>query len=315
MTAKALVSNLSNGAYVSLGLATPGQRPQTIARYACASLRDFNEAVLSFLRDNGDPELAGAAFATSGWEVDGQVDLVHYGFQLSRSALRDMLNVPRVNIVNEFVAKALAVPALTDDERVQVCGGSAMPEQVMVILGPTIGFGGALLAPDGMGRWTASHCEGGHADFAPGNLLEVEILKLLMASFGHVSRERAVSIPGLVNIYQCLAIIEGFDRHDIEAQEIVAKACCEDERALHAIRVQTEIFAGTASDYALMTGARGGVYLSGQLLGLLGGLFDHNVFSNRFYEKGRATSYVRDIPVFQIVADDEEIMGLSTLFE
>jgi len=146
MTTKVFLCNISNGAYISLALAEPGQRPKSIGRYACASYEDFRQAVLTFLHDNGLPRLSGAAFSTSGWETDGQVDLVHYGFTLRREALRGLLNVHRVNVVNEFVAKALALPNLATDERIQVCDGQAMPEQVMVILGPTIGFGGALLA-------------------------------------------------------------------------------------------------------------------------------------------------------------------------
>ena len=314
MPSKALLCNISNGAYISLALANEGRRPETITRYACASLDDLNSALLSFLEGHGHPPLAGAAFSTSGWEVDGEVDLVHYGFSLSNRDLRALLNVSRVSIVNEFVAKALAIPSLGEHERLQVCGGQAMREQVIVILGPTVGFGGALLAPDGMGRWTASHCEGGHSDFAPGNMLEVDILKLLMAKYGHVSRERAVSIPGLVDLWQCLCVLDGGDDCEITAEEIVALAYAEDERALKAIRIQTEVFAGTAADYALITGARGGVYLSGTLLDLLGDLFDHAVFSQRFHAKGRVSSYVRDIPVFKVTADDTEILGLSTLF-
>ena len=314
MPSKALLCNISNGAYISLALADQGQRPETITRYACASLDDVNDAMLAFLEGHGHPKLAGAAFSTSGWEVDGEVDLVHFGFRLSNRDLSALLNVPRVSILNEFVAKALAIPSLADNERLKVCGGQAMREQVMVILGPTIGFGGALLAPDGMGRWTASHCEGGHSDFAPGNMLEVEILKLLMAKYGHVSRERAVSIPGLVDLWQCLCILDGEDNCDITPEEIVALAYADDERALKTIRIQTEVFAGTAADYALITGARGGVYLSGTLLDLLGDLFDHEVFSQRFHNKGRVSSYVRDIPVFKVTAEDSEILGLSTLF-
>ncbi len=319
MSSKAFLCNISNGSYLSLALAEPGQRPGVISRYACASVEDFNESVLQFLEGHGNPTLAGAAFATSGWEVDGEVDLVHYGFALKRDALRTILNVARVNIVNEFVAKALALPGLAEDEREKVCDGEALPEQVMTILGPTVGFGGALLAPDGMGSWTASHCEGGHSDFAAGTLLEVEILKLLLIKYGHVSRERVVSIPGLIDIWHCLGVIEGTEVNDTEteitAEQIVALAYADHERARQTIRIQTEAFAGTASDYALITGARGGVYLSGDLLELLGELFDHEVFARRFHDKGRASSYVRDIPVYKVVAKDVELVGLSTLFD
>ncbi len=317
MTSKTLLCDISNGSYISLALALPGHRPEVISRYACHSLEDFNRVVSRFLEGHGHPRLIGGAFSTSGWEVDGAVDLVHYGFSINRSGLRDLLNVSRVHIVNEFVAKALAIPSLGGNERVQVCGGQALPEQVMVILGPTIGFGGALLVSDGIGRWTASHCEGGHSDFAACNMLEVEILKILMAKYGHVSRERVVSIPGLVELWHCLGIIENAPEaaDDITPEQIVALAYTDHPRARQAIRVQTEIFAGTASDFALITGARGGVYLSGELLDLLDDLFDYDVFAQRFRDKGRVSSYVRDIPVFKVIAPDIELVGISTLFE
>jgi len=294
-----------------MGLATPGLRPETVSRYGVTDFAEFQDAVLTFLQDNGNPSLSGAAFSTSGWEVDGQVDLVHYGFSLNRAELRSLLGVNRVNIVNEFVAKALALPGLNADEHVKICGGTSLPEQVMVILGPTVGFGGALLVPDGMGRWTASHCEGGHSDFAACNLQEVEILKILMAKFGHVSRERALSFQGLVEIWEALCLLNGDEIVPLTADELVARAYANDTQALQAIKILTEILAGTASDYALITGARGGVYLTGELLDLLGDLFDSEVFAARFHDKGRVSTYVRDIPVFRVVAEDVEV----TLFE
>ncbi len=70
-----------------------------------------------------------------------------------------------------------------------------------------------------------------------------------------------------------------------------------------------------ASDFALTTGAKGMVNLSGSYLDTLGILFDHDVFARRFYDKARVSSYVRDIPVYKIVADETEILGISTLFD
>ena len=44
--------------------------------------------------------------------------------------------------------------------------------------------------------------EGGHADFAPRNELEIELLRHLIERFRHVSYERVLSGPGLFNIYR-----------------------------------------------------------------------------------------------------------------
>jgi len=315
MSDKVLLGDLSNGAYLKLALADPGRRPEQVEFYACQSRVDFEEAVAGHVADHGNPALIGVAFSTSGWEVDGQIDLVHYGFSLDRHDIGAFLGLQRVNFVNDFVAKALAIPILAETERRHVCGAVGVPGDVVAVVGPTAGLGGAFLSPNGRGGWVATHAEGGHADFAPGNALEIEILKLMMDKYGHVSRERAVSAPGLPELWRCLSIIAGETPEPSAVEEVMARAHGGDPRALQAVRVQTELYAAVASDVALTTGARGGVYLSGSHLDTLGDLFDHEVFARRFYAKGRVTSYVRHIPVYRIIAEEPEIAGISTLFD
>ena len=315
MSDRVLLGDLSNGAFLKLALAEPGQRPDRVDLYACPSLRDFEEAIAGYVADHGNPKLTGAGFSTSGWEVDGQIDLVHFGFPLDRHHVGAFLGTRRISMVNNFVATALAVPILGDHEKQHVCGRAGVPGDVVAVVGPTVGLGGAFLSPNGRGGWVATHAEGGHADFAPATGLEIKILKLMMARHGHVSRERAISAPGLVELWTCLSLIAGEEPQPLAVDEVLARAHAGDERALEAVHVQTELYAGMASDFALMTGAKGGVYLSGSHLDALGGLFDFEVFAARFYDKGRVSSYVRDIPVYKIAADEPEIAGLSTLFD
>ena len=315
MLNRVLLGDLSNGDFLKLALAEPGRRPERVDRYACPSQADFEEAIAGYVADHGSPHLSGAAFSTSGWEIDGQIDLVHYGFSLDRHHFAAFLGTRRISMVNDFVAKALAIPILEDGEKQHVCGPTGLPGDVVAVVGPTAGLGGAFLSPNGRGGWVAAHAEGGHSDFAPRTALEIELLRLMMAKYGHVSRERAVSAPGLVELWRCLSLIAGEEPEPLSVDEVLARAHTGEARALEAVRVQTEIYAGVASDFALMTGAKGGVYLSGSHLDALGGLFDFAVFAARFYDKGRVSSYVRDIPVYRITADEPEIAGLSTLFD
>lgn len=314
MSGKVLLGDLSSGSYVQLALADAGQRPAAVNTYACSSLEDFEGAIADFLAEHGNPQLLAGAFSTSGWDMDGQIDLVHFGFTLKSSRLAHLLNVSGVKLVNNFVAEALAIPILEPDERQHICGGDVPPGHVVAVIGPTMGLGGAFLSPNGHGGWVASHCEGGHSDFAPRTDLEIEILRVLMRKYGHVSREHAVSSKGLRQLWHCLCVIEGEGDEAPSIEEILALACIGDTRATKAIRLQTEIYAGVASDFALMTGARGGVYLSGSFMKTLGPLFDPAVFAARFYDKGRVSSYVREIPVYRITVPDSEILGISTLF-
>lgn len=315
MSGKVLLGDLSSGSYVKLALAEAGCRPDSVYNYACGSLGDLEAALGGFLADHGNPALSGAAFSTSGWEIDGRVDLVHFGFTLERYHVAQLLGTPWVKIVNNFVAKALAVPILDESERERVSGDDVAPGHVVAVVGPTTGLGGAFLSPDGRGGWVASHCEAGHSDFAPRTELEIEILRIMMRKYGHVSRECAVSTRGLKDLWSCLAAIEGDNEATPSTDEILARAYIGDVRATQAIRLQTEIYAGVASDFALMTGAKGGVYLVGSFLERLGHLFDPAVFAARFYDKGRVSSYVREIPVYRITVPDCEILGISTLFD
>ena len=112
MSIKLLLGDLSNGRFLKLALIEPGRRPGHVARYACQSYEDFDAAITAFLAEVGAGQIHGAAISTSGWEVDGEIDLVHFGFKLNKRRIAERLGVPRLNIVNDFVAKAMAVPGL-----------------------------------------------------------------------------------------------------------------------------------------------------------------------------------------------------------
>ena len=93
---------------------------------------------------------------------------------------------------------------VSSDGKIRVIGGGTG-----VIYGAGSGYGGrAHDCGQGM-YWDGTQhqvfaCEGGHTDFAPRNQMEIELLQHLQRRFGHVSYERAVSGPGLVNLYQFL---------------------------------------------------------------------------------------------------------------
>ena len=71
------------------------------------------------------------------------------------------------------------------------------------MIAPGTGLGQAGLFWDGTQHQVFA-CEGGHADFAPQGELQIELLRFLANRYGHVSYERVLSGPGLVNVYQFL---------------------------------------------------------------------------------------------------------------
>ncbi|MEI9906247.1 MAG: glucokinase [Asticcacaulis sp.] len=87
-----------------------------------------------------------------------------------------------------------------------------------------------------MGNWTAMPTEGGHSDLAPANDLEDAVLKILIEKYGHVSRERVISIPGLIDIWRALAILDGEAGDDLPtSRDIIDRAKAGDERGIKTI--------------------------------------------------------------------------------
>src|SRR5262249_35765949 len=100
-------------------------------------------------------------------------------------------------------AIAMAVPILTPEETVTLNEGKPVSGGAIAVVAPGTGLGEAFLTWDGR-RYHAFPSEGGHADWAPSNLLEVGLHEYLSRRFPHVSVERVVSGKGLPNIYSYL---------------------------------------------------------------------------------------------------------------
>jgi len=158
--------------------------------------------------------------------------------------------------------------------------------------------------------------EGGHATLAPANDRESAVLAVLRRRFGHVSAERAVSGPGLVNLFSAVAEIEGVAAPQATPAGIVRRALdgssafCAEALAMFCAMLGT-----VAGDLALTFGARGGVYIGGGMVPRLGTYFAESPFRERFESKGRYSGYVASIPTFVITRDYAALLGLAALLD
>ena len=77
------------------------------------------------------------------------------------------------------------------------------PRVALALVAAGTGLGVALMSWAGE-RYQVAPSEGGHMDFAPQDDVEDALLLSLRAKLGHVSYERVLSGPGLVNVYRFL---------------------------------------------------------------------------------------------------------------
>jgi glucokinase len=109
-------------------------------------------------------------------------------------------------LVNDFEAVAHSLPVLRPANLANSGGGAGDTTAPLAVLGPGTGLAGACFVPVG-DKPIVIPSEGGHATLAICNR-EDQIIGQLRQVFGHASAERAISGPGLENIYQAIGALE-----------------------------------------------------------------------------------------------------------
>ena len=260
-----------------------------------------------------------AAVDVAGPVAGDRVALTNHPWSFSQAALTARLGVERLLVVNDFAAVAAAVPHLAAREVAQVGGdaraGGRAEAAPIGVLGPGSGLGVGGLLPVGE-RWIALAGEGGHVSLAAANEREDRLLALMRRRFGHVSAERALSGPGLVNLYTLLAEIDGVPAKPYGPAEITdAAAGAADPHAREALLIFAEMLGGVAGDLALTLGARGGIYIAGGIVPRLDVNFSAEGFRRRFETKGRMRPYLAPIPAFVIRHPYPAFVGLAALLQ
>jgi len=241
------------------------------------------------------------------------VQLTNSPWAFSIEATRKALGLERLTVINDFSAQALAIPALTGKERLKIGRGKPVEGAAIGVIGPGTGLGvGGLVRVGDM--WHPIASEGGHVSLAPHDEVEAAVLAQLRERFGHVSNERVLSGPGLVNLACALAAIEGQTLRLEDPKEVSRRAKagrCPFCRA--ALERFSGLLGAAAGDLALTLCAQGGVYIGGGLVKRLGDLFDARRFRASFVAKGRFEDYLRAVPTYLVTRRDPGLLGAAAL--
>ena len=273
---------------------------------------DGLEAVVSAFLERVGATPREALFAVAGPVESGRLRLTNSGWIVDARALERKFEFARLHLVNDFAAIAWALPRLDPAAMRQIGGGAPEPAAPAVVVGPGTGFGVAAYLPDAGGRVIAG--EGGHVTLAAANEREDRIVSELRARFGHASAERAVSGPGLVNLYRAISALDGVVTPQRTPEQITEAACAD---ACPVCREALSTFCtmlGTiAGDLALTLGARRGVHVVGGIVPRILDFLSASDFRARFEAKGRFSGYLARIPTHVILLPHPAFLGLAEL--
>ena len=300
------------GTHARFALLGPKKQIYAEQTLHCGDFSGLASAANAYLEIVGSlprPRRAAVAVATA---ISGDwIEFTNSAWAFSSEATRRELKLEQLTILNDFTALALSLPLLGADERQSIGGGSALPGEPIALIGPGTGLGVSGLVWSGE-CWTPLQTEGGHVAFSPMDEREWQLRQILQSQFGHVSPERLLSGPGLVNIYQGVAALDGWAAADLTPADITQHALAGTCRYCREVLDLFYGMLGTAAgNLAVTLGSRGGVYIGGGIVPRMVEDFAESSFRSRFEEKGRFSSYVAAIPTWVITAENPALRGIA----
>jgi glucokinase len=279
---------------------------------------ELGEIVSKFLEDDAArPEVA--CFGIAGPVHNGRVETSNLPWVIEQSRLAKQIQLPATLLINDLEASAWGIGALGPQDLVSL-------NQVQ----PSVGNQAVIAPGTGLGEaglfWNGSQhqvfaCEGGHADFAPQGDLQIELLRFLASRRGHVSYERVLSGPGLVNVYEFL---RGRGHGDEpagfaaqlglgDAAAVISWAALNATNPLaeQALDLWISVYGAEAGNLALKTMATGGIFLAGGISPKILAKLTGPLFMRAFLEKGRLRPLLESIPVQVITNDKAGLLGAA----
>lgn len=285
--------------------------PESFSNDEFASAADILLTYLGKRRESDQPRRAALGVAAP-IGLGDEVRMINRDWQFSQSELQQRLGLSRLIVVNDFAAVAHSLPYWRDSELTTIGVGSPVARATRCVLGPGSGLGMATIVP-GPDGWNVSAGEGGHVTLPARNDAEETLIRTLRKRLDHVSAEKVISGPGLVNLYRAVAEVAGSEPDAGDPASISAGAEAGDVLAQETMAHFFRFLGTVASDLALVTGAAGGVYLAGGILPKLKTQLLDSDFCKRFEDKGRYRGYLRDIPVYLITDPFPAFRGLLRL--
>jgi glucokinase len=303
MTAPRLLADIG-ATNARFALLTAGSsQPTALAVLQCREHPTLLDAIRSYLAQHCPQPPGAAAIGIATPVLGDRVRMTNHAWSFSISQLQAALGLSRLVVINDFAALALALPLLRASDLRKIGPGQARAGAPMAVLGPGSGLGvSSLIAHGSNGVPIAG--EGGHVTLAATNPAEEAVIEKLRVRFGHASAERALSGPGLVNLYVACCETAGDSPKLLEPAQLSTLALNnEDPLCRAAVEMFFALLGTTAGNLALTLGALGGVYLGGGIVPRLLPLLEASQFRARFEAKGRYADYLRAIPTWVIEAE------------
>lgn len=266
--------------------------------------------------------LAAACFGIAGPVIDNHSQTTNLPWVVDGAKIAKQFDIPRVQLLNDLEATAYGILLLRPEE-IEVLNPGVQPKkrQALALIAAGTGLGEAILFWDGS-SYRPMPSEGGHADFAPNNDNEIELLRYLRSQYLHVSYERLLSGPGLHAIYEYLRdtkkneptwLAEKVKAGNPAAEIAEAGLKGQADIAKQALDLFASIYGAEAGNLALKALALDGVYIGGGIAPKLIQKLQDGTFMKAFTNKGRYKRLMANMPVKVVMNQQTALLGAASV--
>ena len=278
------------------------------------------ESALRKFLSNSDYPITRASMGVAGPVRQGRCEATNLPWIIDSQEIARKFNLSRVGLINDLEANAWGIAALETKDFEVLNQGIQDARGNQAVISAGTGLGEAVLFRDAR-EYRPFASEGGHADFAPRNHLEMDLLKDLLRRHSRVSVERLVSGQGLMNIYQFLK-----DKGDVKEPDwlvdemrhqdppaVISRNALDGKSSLcmNALDLFVSLYGAEAGNLALKVMATGGVYLGGGIAPKIVTKLREPVFMNAFSAKGRMKPLLQAMPVRVILNPKAALIGAA----
>jgi glucokinase len=319
---------------------SPGPEWKTLyqALYSSRDFPDLVPIVQQFL-SAAEQELGTVArpekacFAIAGPVVKDTCVLTNLAWVLDARRLETELDIAKIRLINDFAAVGYGILGLEAKDLQTLQEVTPQLDAPVAIIGAGTGLGEGFLIRLA-GHFQVFSSEGGHADFAPRNELEFQLLQYLRDKYDiqRISVERVVSGQGIVALYQFLRdrqiaqespeigqIVRTWEREtgrtekSVDPAAAIAQAALEkrDRLCQQTLQMFVEAYGAEAGNLALKLLPYGGLYVAGGIAAKILPLIQDGSFLRAFSEKGRVSPLLDKVPIHVILNPQVGLIGAS----
>jgi len=292
-------------------------------KYPARNYSGLEEIIKQFM---GADKATAACFGVPGPVRDGRLRLTNLPWTLDSRELAANLGIQHVFLINDLEANGYGLAELAPDQIYTLSEGDASQVGNRALVSAGTGLGEAMLIWNGRTH-VPYPSEGGHADFAPRNEDEIDLLRFLRQKYnGRISCERVITGMGLSGIYEFLREVRGMEEPAWLGAKIAAvpdpnsvitemALAAKSEICEKALDMFVSAYGAEAGNLALKLLSVGGVYIGGGIAPRILEKLKDGTFMKAFTDKGRLSQLLINMPVRVILESRAALMGAAAYAE